>query len=70
MTERSIHKMPKKQKRFKIFYFPIPDDPYFRRVEIIMAYDEAEAESIFRLLYKDRIEGNETFFGWVEEISA
>lgn len=65
--------MPKKKqkpKQFKIFYFPIPDDPYFRKVEIIDADNEAEAESIFRLLYKDRMEGNETFFGWVEEIGA
>lgn len=62
--------MPKKPKQFKIFYFPKPDKPYFRKVEIITADNEAEAEALFRLLYKDRIEGNETFFGWVEEIGA
>lgn len=64
--------MSKKQKlkRFKIFYFPILDDPYFRKMEIITAYDEAEAEAIFRSLYQDRIEGNELFFGWVEELNA
>ena len=64
--------MSKKQKpkQFKIFYFPNQNDPYFRKIEIITADNEAEAESIFRLLYKDRMEGNETFFGWVEEIGA
>lgn len=62
--------MPKKQKRFKIFYFPMPDDPYFRKVEIIDADNEAEAETIFRTWYHDQIEHNETFFGWIEEMDA
>lgn len=64
--------MQKKQKpkQFKFFYFPNPNDPYFRKVEIIMADNEVEAEATFRLLYKDHIEGNETFFGWVEEMDA
>ena len=35
-----------------------------------MADNEVEAEATFRLLYKDHIEGNETFFGWIEEIGA
>lgn len=64
--------MQKKQKpkQFKIFYFPKLDDPYFRKVEIITADNEVEAEAIFRLMYRDHIEGNETFFGWVEETDA
>ena len=65
--------MSKKQKpkRFKIFYFPKPDDPYyFYRTEIITANNEAEAEEIFRCWYHYQIEGNETFFGWIEEIDA
>lgn len=59
-----------KQKQFKVFYFPNPDNPYFSRVEIISAENEAEAEEIFRAWYQDQIEGNETFFGWIEERDA
>ena len=64
--------MPKKQKpkQFKIFYFPNPKDLYFRKVEIIMADNEVEAEAIFRTWYKNQIKDNELFFGWVEEINA
>ena len=64
--------MSKKQKpkQFKIFYFPNPNDPYFRKVEIIMAYDEAEAETIFRLWYRDRLKDDPTFFGWIEEVNT
>ena len=65
--------MSKKQKlkRFKVFYFPRPDKPDdFCKVEIITANNEAEAEEIFRCWYRYRIEGNETFFGWIEEIGA
>ena len=60
----------KKPKQFKIFYFPNPNDPYFRKVEIIEADNEAEAEEIFRTWYQDQITDNELFFGWVEEINA
>lgn len=59
-----------KPKRFKVFYFPKPDDPYFRKVKIITADHEVEAEAIFRSLYQDRIIDNELFFGWVEEMDA
>lgn len=63
--------MSKKQtpKRFKVIYFPKPDDPYyFCKVEIIEADNEAEAEKIFRTWYQDQIKDNELFFGWIEEI--
>lgn len=60
----------KKSKQFKVFYFPNPNDPYFRKVEIITADHEVEAEEIFRSWYQDQIKGNELFFGWVEEIDA
>lgn len=60
----------KKPKQFKIFYFPNPNVPYFRKVEIIEADNEAEAEEIFRTWYQDQITDNELFFGWVEEINA
>ena len=60
----------KKPKQFKIFYFPNSNDPYFRKVEIIEADNEAEAEEIFRTWYQDQITDNELFFGWVEEINA
>ena len=64
--------MSKKQtpKRFKIFYFPNPNNPYFRKVEIITADNEFEAEAIFRSLHRYQIKGNELFFGWVEKINA
>ena len=65
--------MPKKQKpkRFKVFYFPKPDDPYyFCKVEIIEADNEAEAEAIFRLWYRDRLKDDPTFFGWIEEVNT
>ena len=64
--------MSKKQrpKQFKVFYFPNPDNPYFSRAEIISADNEADAEATFRIWYQDQIEGNETFFGWIEEIDA
>ena len=64
--------MSKKQKpkQFKIFYFPIQNDPYFRKVEIIEAENEAEAEEIFRIWYQNQIKDNELFFGWVEEMDA
>lgn len=64
--------MSKKQtpKRFKVFYFPKPDDPYyFCKVEIIEADNEAEAEAIFRLWYRDRLKDDPTFFGWIEEVN-
>ena len=60
----------KKPKQFKIFYFPNSNDPYFRKVEIITADNEFEAEAIFRSLYRYQIKGNELFFGWVEEVDA
>ena len=65
--------MSKKQrpKRFKVFYFPKPDDPYyFCKVEIIEADNEAEAEAIFRLWYRDRLKDDPTFFGWIEEVNT
>ena len=65
--------MPKKQKpkRFKVFYFPNPNDPYyFCKVEIIEADNEAEAEAIFRLWYRDRLKDDPTFFGWIEEVNT
>ena len=63
-------KVKVKLKLFKVFYFPDPNDPYFRKVEIIEADNEAEAEEIFRTWYQDQITDNELFFGWVEEINA
>ena len=58
-------------KRFKVFYFPKPDDPYyFCKVEIIEADNEAEAEAIFRLWYRDRLKDDPTFFGWIEEVNT
>ena len=65
--------MSKKQtpKRFKVFYFPNPNDPYyFCKVEIIEADNEAEAEAIFRLWYRDRLKDDPTFFGWIEEVNT
>ena len=66
--------MSKKQKvklkLFKVFYFPKPDDYYFSKVEMIMAKNEAEAEAIFRLWYRDRLKDDPTFFGWIEEVNT
>lgn len=66
--------MPTKQKvklkLFKVFYFPNPNNPYFRKVEMIMAKNEAEAEAIFRLWYCDRLKNDPTFFGWIEEVNT
>lgn len=57
-----------KPKKFKIFYFPDPNDYLFEKHQIILADNEADAEARFREYYREEIEGNETFFGWVEEI--
>lgn len=61
--------MSKKPKKFKVFYFPDPKDCYLEKHEIILADNEAEAEARFREYHRKEIDGNETFFGWVEEIA-
>ena len=61
--------MSKKPKKFKVFYFPDPNDNCLAKQEIILADDEADAEARFRENYRKEIDGNETFFGWVEEIA-
>lgn len=63
--------MSKKQKpkRFKVFYFPDQNDYLLRKQEIILADNESDAETIFRINHQEELAGNETFFGWIEEIA-
>lgn len=61
--------MTNKPKKFKVFYFPDPNNYYFMKQEIILADNEYDAEARFREYYRKEIDGNETFFGWVEEIA-
>lgn len=61
--------MSKKPKKFKVFYFPDPNNYLLRKQEIILADNENDAEARFREYHRKEIDGNETFFGWVEEIA-
>lgn len=61
--------MTNKPKKFKVFYFPDSNNYLLRKQEIILADNEAEAEARFREYHRKEIDGNETFFGWVEELA-
>lgn len=61
--------MTNKPKKFKVFYFPDPNNYLLRKQEIILADNENDAEARFRINHREELVGNETFFGWVEEIA-
>lgn len=52
-------------KKFKVFYFLA--DEQRRKLEIIMARNEDEAEDIFKLMYNKGLSDGTISFGWAEE---
>lgn len=59
-------------KKFKIFYFLDSDHQGIdetRRMELIMARSEDEAEDIFKLMYNKGLSDGTISFGWVEEVA-
>ena len=59
-------------KKFKVFYFLACDhkgiDEPRRKWELIMARNEDEAETLFKILYHIGLSDNKIYFGWVEEV--
>ena len=59
-------------KNFKVFYFLDGDHQGIdetRRMELIMARSEDEAEKWFKIMYHIGPSNNKVSFGWVEEVA-
>ena len=58
-------------KKFKVFYFLDSDHQGIdetRKVELIMARSEDDAERWFKLMYNKSLSDGTISFGWVEEV--